>query len=102
MFRPMATPPPSDQPDREVLAGVVERVTFHNEENGFCVLRAKARGHRDLLRLTEAGPQRARTGVPAREPAFASSTILHETGRCGIENRVRKPDCRRRLCSACG
>ena len=36
--------PPSD---REVLAGAVERVTFHNEENGFCVLRVKARGHRE-------------------------------------------------------
>ena len=35
--------------DREVLAGLVERVTFHNAENGFCVLRVKARGHRDLV-----------------------------------------------------
>ena len=35
--------------DREVLAGLVERVTFHNLENGFCVLRTKARGHRDLV-----------------------------------------------------
>lgn len=33
----------------EVLAGLVERVTFHNAENGFCVLRAKARGQRDLV-----------------------------------------------------
>src|SRR6476660_1629480 len=33
----------------EVLAGLVERVTFHNTDNGFCVLRAKARGHRDLV-----------------------------------------------------
>src|SRR6187549_2651309 len=39
-------PPSSTQ---EVLAGLVERVTFHNIENGFCVLRAKARGHRDLV-----------------------------------------------------
>jgi exodeoxyribonuclease V alpha subunit len=31
------------------LAGLVERVTFHNAENGFCVLRIKARGHRDLV-----------------------------------------------------
>ncbi len=23
-------------------------LTFHNAENGFCVLRVKARGHRDL------------------------------------------------------
>jgi exodeoxyribonuclease V alpha subunit len=34
---------------QEVLAGLVERITFHNAENGFCVLRAKARGHRDLV-----------------------------------------------------
>ena len=34
---------------QEVLAGLVERVTFHNAENGFCVLRIKARGHRDLI-----------------------------------------------------
>ena len=33
----------------EALAGLVERVTFHNPENGFCVLRVKARGHRDLV-----------------------------------------------------
>jgi exodeoxyribonuclease V alpha subunit len=33
----------------ETLAGIVERVTFHNTENGFCVLRTKARGHRDLV-----------------------------------------------------
>ena len=32
-----------------LLAGLVERVTFHNAENGFCVLRAKARGHRDMV-----------------------------------------------------
>ena len=34
---------------QEVLAGLVERVTFHNTDSGFCVLRIKARGHRDLL-----------------------------------------------------
>src|ERR1700716_2826751 len=39
-------PQPTTQ---EVLAGPVERVTFHNAENGFCVLRIKARGHRELI-----------------------------------------------------
>jgi exodeoxyribonuclease V alpha subunit len=29
---------------QEVLAGLVERVTFHNEDN-----RTRARGHRDLV-----------------------------------------------------
>ena len=33
----------------EVLAGLVDRVTFHNSETGFCVLRVKARGQRDLI-----------------------------------------------------
>ena len=27
----------------------MERVTYHNADNGFCVLRAKARGHRDVV-----------------------------------------------------
>src|SRR5712664_2920543 len=41
---------PQQEPStQEVLAGFIERVTFHNSENGFCVLRAKARGHRDLV-----------------------------------------------------
>ena len=35
--------------EREPLAGLVERVTFHNPDNGFCVLRAKVRGHRELV-----------------------------------------------------
>src|SRR5246127_4762332 len=37
--------------DRQVLAGLVERVTYQNAENGFCVVRVKARGHRDLVTL---------------------------------------------------
>jgi exodeoxyribonuclease V alpha subunit len=35
--------------DREVLAGLVERVTYQNADNGFCVIRVKARSHRDLI-----------------------------------------------------
>ena len=34
---------------QENLAGLVERITFHNPDNGFCVLRVKARGQRDLI-----------------------------------------------------
>ena len=39
-----ATAPPT-----EALSGLVERVTYHNLENGFCVLRVKARGQCDLV-----------------------------------------------------
>src|SRR5215211_6861981 len=46
MFRP----PQADQrPVLETLAGSVERVTFHNAENGFAVLKVHARGKRDLV-----------------------------------------------------
>ena len=47
----MNSPPQAqlESSTREVLAGLVERVTFHNAENGFCVLRIKARGHRELI-----------------------------------------------------
>ncbi len=31
------------------LAGLIERVTFFNEENGFAVLKVKVKGHRDLV-----------------------------------------------------
>jgi exodeoxyribonuclease V alpha subunit len=42
---------PANNEQSEVLSGLVERVTFHNEDNGFCVLRVKARGHKDLVAL---------------------------------------------------
>src|SRR3982751_1441167 len=36
-------------PPTEALAGLVERVTFHSSETGFCVLRVKVRGQRDPI-----------------------------------------------------
>jgi hypothetical protein len=66
----------------ETLAGLVERVTFHNEENGFAVLRVKARGKRDLVTVVghaaviSAGefiPRRA--GIGAMIASMASSSV---------------------------
>ena len=31
----------------EEISGLIERVTFHNDESGFCVLRVKTQGHRE-------------------------------------------------------
>jgi exodeoxyribonuclease V alpha subunit len=31
------------------VTGLIERVTFHNEETGFCVVRVKVDGRRDLV-----------------------------------------------------
>lgn len=39
-------------PDSERLGGSVERVTFHSEESGFCVVRIKVRGRQDLVTVT--------------------------------------------------
>src|SRR3982074_2266050 len=38
---------PERRPATEEISGVIERVTFHNKENGFCVLRVKTKGHRE-------------------------------------------------------
>jgi exodeoxyribonuclease V alpha subunit len=42
------SPPTADNPLLNIQ-GSIERVTFHSEASGFCVLRIKARGHRDLV-----------------------------------------------------
>ncbi|MCF7993374.1 MAG: hypothetical protein K9L88_00845 [Chromatiaceae bacterium] len=47
----MSHPSPSHAADtpHERLSGSIERLTFHSESTGFCVLRVKVRGHRDLI-----------------------------------------------------
>ena len=65
--------------DREVLAGLVERVTYQNADNGFCVVRVKARGHRDLVTLVghapsiSAGEWITATGGWVNDPAVAAA-----------------------------
>jgi exodeoxyribonuclease V alpha subunit len=41
----------------EQVSGLVERVTFHSDESGFCVLRVKVRGHRDHTTVVGTLPQ---------------------------------------------
>jgi exodeoxyribonuclease V alpha subunit len=41
--------PDSNAHPLERLSGSVDRITFHSEATGFCVLRVKVRGHRDLV-----------------------------------------------------
>ena len=42
---------PAPAVELDHLAGLVERVTFHNEQSGFCVLRLKVKGERELVTL---------------------------------------------------
>ena len=40
----------------ESLSGLIERVTFFNEENGYAVLKVKAKGHRELVTVVGSLP----------------------------------------------
>ncbi|MFE1601245.1 SF1B family DNA helicase RecD2 [Methylobacterium sp. ID0610] len=44
------------EPPPDALAGTIERVTFHSAETGFCVLKVKARGRRDLVPVVGHAP----------------------------------------------
>jgi len=46
-FRKKASPEPLPGGPEDALSGQVERVTFHNEENGFCVLKVKVQGRKE-------------------------------------------------------
>ncbi len=59
--------------EREALAGLVERVTFHNAASGFCVLRGKVRGQRDLVTVVGAAAAvRAGKFIQASERLWAA------------------------------
>ena len=47
---------PRPDPILEALSGIIERVTFFNEENGYAVLRVQAKGHRELVTVVGAVP----------------------------------------------
>jgi exodeoxyribonuclease V alpha subunit len=59
----------------EALAGTLERVTFHNAETGFCVLKVQVRGRRDL------------TTVVGYTPAIGAGEWITATG-AWVSDRV--------------
>ncbi|HVV00773.1 MAG TPA: helix-hairpin-helix domain-containing protein, partial [Verrucomicrobiae bacterium] len=69
-LQPAVSKPP------ESLAGLIERVTFFNEENGFSVLKVKCRGERELVTVVgtlpsvNAGEWLAAEGRWARDREF--------------------------------
>lgn len=81
----------------EALAGTIERVTFHNAETGFCVLKVQARGKRDLVPVIGhapaigAGEWITATGVWHTDRQHGlqfradTLTVTPPTGTAGIE-----------------
>ncbi|WP_343058271.1 SF1B family DNA helicase RecD2 [Microvirga mediterraneensis] len=66
----------------EHLVGSIERVTFHNDETGFCVLRVKARGHRKPVAVVGHAPS-----VAIGEVVEASGEWLHDRNH-GVQFRA--------------
>ena len=55
---------PEQKPKEELLRGTVSRITFFNEGNGFCVLRAECEKHlREVTLVGELGSA-ASVGLP--------------------------------------
>jgi exodeoxyribonuclease V alpha subunit len=59
---------PERRPATEEISGLIERVTYHNDESGFCVLRVKAPGQREEMTVVGSLPS-----VTAGEPHTATS-----------------------------
>jgi exodeoxyribonuclease V alpha subunit len=72
------TSPGRNAATSETLTGLVERVTFHNPDNGFCVLRVKARGQRDLVTLV------------GHAPVISAGEFVQSTGTW-INDRIHGP-----------
>src|SRR5580692_4254146 len=68
-FMSASAPNGAARPELDHLAGLVERVTFHNADSGFCVLRLKVKGERELITLVGHTPT-----VAPGEYASASGT----------------------------
>ncbi len=52
----MSSPSSSSPPIAESLSGLIERVTYFNEENGFAILKVKTKGHRDPVAVVGSLP----------------------------------------------
>ena len=50
-------PPPRNAAKTDVLLGLVERVVFHNEENGFCILKIIPEGKHESVSLIGKAPR---------------------------------------------
>jgi exodeoxyribonuclease V alpha subunit len=57
---------PERRPVSEEISGLIERVTFHNNESGFCVLRVKTSGHREETTVVGSLPSVTVGGMAGR------------------------------------
>jgi exodeoxyribonuclease V alpha subunit len=69
-------PAPNNTKNVETLTGLIERVTYFNEENGYAVIKIKAKGYRDLVTVVGSLPSVnpgewvTAQGIWIRDPEF--------------------------------
>ncbi len=79
-----SSPPTRGQPPTETLNGVVERLTYHSEENGYTVARFKVPGERDLVTITgnfaniQAGQTLYVEGIWKDHPKFGPQFLVSQ------------------------
>src|SRR5215469_14812001 len=78
----------------EVLAGMVERVTYQTVENGFCVIRVKVRGHRELVTVVgHVAAISAGEWITATGEWFNDRTQVPQDLGAHFDRRDRKVSC---------
>lgn len=70
----------------ETLNGFIERVTYHNPENGFAVLRVKVKGRDDLISVIGSTTS-VTVGVCTVISQTRESLIVEKSYRCRRLNR---------------
>ena len=89
----------------EILKGIIERVTFHNPDNGFAVLRVKAAERRELVTVVghmpeaiageyiDTGISAAKASRPALNRAHAGCRRTSISSGAVLQARPFWPEC---------
>jgi len=93
MYTPISMNAAIPQPRNpsEEIAGLVERVTFFNEESGFAVLRVKVRGQRDLVTVLGSLPSTSTARVSCGVVTSWRKLMRVPFVPAPVNNRSEKP-----------
>src|SRR5260363_23682 len=90
----MSSQPGAPKPALERLAGLVERVTFHNADTGFCVLRLKVKGEASDFLFCFSGyagshrPEDCKTGEDAAASKFQLEPVRDIQVLCPMNRSI--------------
>ena len=76
-----SVPDPFPKPQLDRLEGLVERFAFHDADAGFCVLRLKVKGERELITLVGHAPTVASGSTLARKGHGSTNGSMTSSAR---------------------